>query len=69
MDLGNVCDISYMRNIRRAFQRKHFRLWMPETAVARWKRRKRFLGPWKRPVTPIDDYPDKVGYGGGLRSC
>jgi hypothetical protein len=39
---------------------------MPETAVARWKRRKRFLGLWKRPVTPIDDYPDKVGYGAVL---
>ena len=42
---------------------------MPETAVARWKRRKRFLRLWKGLVTPGDDCPDKVGYGGGLTGC
>jgi hypothetical protein len=61
--LGKLCDIGCMRNIRRAFQRKQFRLWMPETAVARGKRRKRFLRLWKGLVRPSDDSPDKVGYG------
>jgi hypothetical protein len=51
-----------MRNIRRAFQRKQFHLWIPETAIARGKRRKRFLRLWKEPVRPSDDYPNKVGY-------
>jgi hypothetical protein len=69
MGLGKLCDIGCMRNIRRAFQRKQFHLWMPETAVARWKRRKRFLRLWKGLVTPGDDCPDKVGYGGGLTGC
>jgi hypothetical protein len=40
-----------MRNIRRAFQRKPFHLWMPEIAVARGKRRKRLLRLGKGVVT------------------
>jgi hypothetical protein len=63
MGFGKLCDIGCMRNIRRAFKRKQFHLWMPETAVARSKRRKRFLRLWKELVRPSDGYPDKVGYG------
>src|SRR5690349_12010388 len=36
------CDSCPMRDIRRAFQRKPFHLWMRETAVARNKRRTLF---------------------------
>jgi hypothetical protein len=43
-DSGKLCDSSRMRDIRRAFQRKLFHLWIPETAVDGEQRRKRFLG-------------------------
>jgi len=36
-----------MRNIRRAFQRKPFHLWIAGTAIGRQKRRKRFYQLWK----------------------
>jgi len=36
-----------MRDIRRAFQRKPFHLWIPGGAVARDQRRRRFLRLWK----------------------
>jgi hypothetical protein len=62
-DLGKLCDINSMRNIRRALQRKQFYLWRPETAVARDKRRKRFLRLWREPMRPGDDCVDKMGYG------
>src|SRR5207249_2622690 len=48
MDSGKPCDSSCMRDIRRAFQRKPFHLWLPATAAARAKRRNRFLRLPKR---------------------
>jgi len=63
MGLGKLCDIGCMRNIRRAFQRKQFHLWMPETPIARGKRRKRFFRLRKELARGSDGYPDKLEYG------